>query len=65
VTDGKPFGGETFPALLHDPAVMEAFGNLWRNTPVDGTGLQDRFAAAWAYAVQQLKDTPGTSAGRS
>jgi len=58
-TDGNTFGGENFPALLTDPAVMAAFGNLWRNTLVQGVGLQDRFAAAWAQAVEILKDSPG------
>ena len=60
LTDGNPIGiGENFPALLRTPACMAAFGNLWRNTPVQGIGLQDRFAAAWAYAAEKLKGAPG------
>jgi endoglycosylceramidase len=62
LTDGNPIQiGESFPALLTNPAVMAAFDNLWRNTPPgpDLIGLQDHFAAAWAHAVQKLKDAPG------
>jgi len=60
ITDGYPFPGGPFPGLLTDKAVMAAFGNFWSNTPAsDGIGLQDHFAAAWAYAAGKLKDAPG------
>jgi endoglycosylceramidase len=61
MTNGNVFPGGPFPGLLNDRAVKAAFDNLWSNTPPgpDLIGLQDLFAAAWAHAVQQLKDAPG------
>jgi endoglycosylceramidase len=60
ITDGHSFPGGPFPGLLVDKAVLAAFGNFWSNTPAsDGIGLQDHFAAAWTYAAQKLKNTPG------
>ncbi len=42
------------------PALQHAFDNFFANTPgPGGVGIQDRFAAAWAYTANRLKDTPG------
>lgn len=50
-----------FPATYtQSKAVQTAFDNFWSNTPGPGNvGLQDRFAAAWAYAAKTLKSTEG------
>lgn len=35
-----------------------AFDHFWANTPVQGVGLQDRFASCWAHIAERLADKP-------
>jgi endoglycosylceramidase len=35
--------------------LQRAFDNFWDNTPVEGTGLQDRYAAAWRYVARRFR----------
>ncbi|MGI9020919.1 MAG: cellulase family glycosylhydrolase [Solirubrobacterales bacterium] len=35
--------------------LQRAFDNFWANTPVQGVGLQDRYAAAWRYVAQRFR----------
>lgn len=39
-----------------DRACHRAFDNFWKNTPVDGVGIQDRFALCWQYIVRRFAD---------
>lgn len=39
--------------------LQRAFDNFWSNRPVGSTGLQDRYAAAWAYVAARFRDQPG------
>ncbi len=39
-------------------ACHRAFDHFWANTPVDGLGLQDRFAACWAHVAARLGAKP-------
>ncbi len=38
--------------------LQRAFDNFWANAPVLGTGLQDRYAAAWRHVARRFRGTP-------
>jgi len=61
VTDGIKRGKTHFvwgEGYFWDRAVHRAFDNFWRNTPVDGKGLQDHFAALWQMLARRYGDHP-------
>ncbi len=35
--------------------LQRAFDNFWANTPVQGVGLQDRYAAAWRHVAERFR----------
>lgn len=46
-------------AYLASPAVNCALDHFWHNAPApDGLGLQEHYAAMWAYAAQTFADCP-------
>lgn len=62
ITNGFPiFPLTDFPAIyFKNKALQHAFDNFWANTQaVDGIGLQDHFARAWAHTALRLRHTPG------
>lgn len=69
--DGAPAwatltGGETFvpgelwsDAYLCNGAVQRAFDHFWNNAPgPDGAGIQDHYAMAWRFVVENLGGEP-------
>jgi endoglycosylceramidase len=47
---------------LTDPSVSDAWDGFWQNKSSASTGLvglQDRYAATWAYVAKSIGDTPG------
>ncbi len=57
IDDGVPSElQQGFPAnYLVNLGLERAFDNFWANTPVEGIGLQDRYAAAWRYVARQFR----------
>ena len=39
-------------------ACHRCFDHFWNNTPVQGKGLQDRFADLWKHVIEKLGDKP-------
>ena len=61
LTDGHPIR----PAKLvwAEPyfwgkACHAAFDNFWKNTPINGKGIQDRYADCWRHVAEKLGDKP-------
>ncbi|HEX6451315.1 MAG TPA: cellulase family glycosylhydrolase [Trebonia sp.] len=58
--DGLPaqpqlgFSGNYF----FQPALQVAYDNFWDNVTVDGKGLQDWYAGAWAHVASYFKNSP-------
>ncbi len=47
-------------AYFTSPAVQKAFDNFWANAPaLDGVGVQDHYAHAWAQVAGRYADDPG------
>lgn len=40
------------------PAVHTAFDNFWNNSPLNGRGIQDRYADMWKYVAEKLGNHP-------
>ncbi|MDR1853196.1 MAG: cellulase family glycosylhydrolase [Propionibacteriaceae bacterium] len=60
LTDGAEYSAGEFwsDAYLFDPAVQNAYSNFWKNTEVDGVGLQDHLAKAWAELDRRFGHHP-------
>lgn len=57
LTDGYSSGPTKFvwaEGYFWDRACHRAFDNFWNNTPIDGLGIQDRFAMCWQYIVKRF-----------
>ena len=49
-----------FPGnYFFQPALQATYDNFWANAPVDGTGLQDWYAAAWRHVAAYFRGNPG------
>jgi endoglycosylceramidase len=62
IDDGMPAEPKQgFPAnYVGMPALNRAYDHFWENDPVMGTGLVDRFAAAWRPIAQRFRNRPYT-----
>ena len=57
IDDGVPsFPQQGFPNnYVVNLGLQRAFDNFWANTPVQGVGLQDRYAAAWRHVAKRFR----------
>jgi endoglycosylceramidase len=67
VLDTTPVGNFTCPNELRqgfpnnyvvNAGLNCAFDSFWANRHLDGTGLQDRYAAAWRHVAQRFRGAP-------
>ena len=61
LTDGyaaKPYKFVWAEAYVFGRWVHRCFDHFWNNDPVDGLGLQDRYAALWQMLARRYGDSP-------